>query len=200
MTQDQINQAEWHNPENWAGPDWRALYFSKKDSRIWVPKKKPWMGWTFNFGNPSAGLWLSGTIMGVILLIIVVNIAVFGFMTPGGSLFTVKDSQPPRVIRTSPVNQSWSVDPSLMEISVTFNEEMRDQSWSWAYKDKNLFPQVVGQAFYTDNNTTNVLPVKLEPNKHYEVWVNTLKYNNFKDLKGNSAAPFRFEFKTRGSQ
>jgi hypothetical protein len=110
---------------------------------------------------------------------------------------TKNDSTPPRVVSTFPQNESQNVDPSLNEISVTFNEEMMDGNWSWAYSDKNDFPQIVGQAYYTDNNTKNVLPARLEPNKEYIIWINSEKYKNFKDKKGNSAIPFRFTFKTK---
>ena len=72
-----------------------------------------------------------------------------------------------------------------------------DQSWSWAYEDKSKFPQIIGQAYYTENNTSNVLPVKLEPNKDYVIWINTVNHKNFKDKNGNSAVPFKFTFKTR---
>ncbi len=30
---------------------WGIFYFNRKDSRILVPKRISWMGWTFNFGN-----------------------------------------------------------------------------------------------------------------------------------------------------
>jgi len=93
--------------------------------------------------------------------------------------------------------ESKNVDPSLSEISVTFNEEMMDQSWSWAYEDKNKFPQITGQAYYSRNNTTNILPVKLEPNKEYVIWINTSNLKNFKDKSGNPALPFKFTFKTK---
>jgi uncharacterized membrane protein len=36
-TQREINDAEWRNPENWAGIGPFKAYFSKRDSRIWVP-------------------------------------------------------------------------------------------------------------------------------------------------------------------
>ncbi len=108
-----------------------------------------------------------------------------------------KDSKPPRVISTFPQNESKNVDPSLSEISVTFNEEMMDQSWSWAYEDKNKFPQITGQAYYSSNNMTNILPVKLEPNKEYVIWINTSNLKNFKDKSGNPALPFKFTFKTK---
>lgn len=52
-TQDEINQAEWKNPDNWT-----TIYFSKKDSRTWVPKKNPKHGSTINFGSPSGARWI----------------------------------------------------------------------------------------------------------------------------------------------
>ena len=107
------------------------------------------------------------------------------------------DNEPPRIIATFPANQSQNVDPAVTEISVTFNEEMTDGNWSWVYEDKNTFPQMVGQAYYTEDMKTNVLPVKLEPNKEYVIWINSEKFTNFKDKSGNSAFPFRFTFKTK---
>ena len=46
MTQDDINQSEWSNPENWA----TMTYRSRKDSRMIVPKRSG-IGWTVNFSN-----------------------------------------------------------------------------------------------------------------------------------------------------
>lgn len=108
-----------------------------------------------------------------------------------------EDAKPPRVVSTFPQNMSQDVDPSIKEISVTFSEEMIDGNWSWVYEDKNTFPQIVGQAYYTDNNTRNVLPVTLEPNKEYVIWINSADYENFKSKKGVPAFPFKFTFKTR---
>ena len=110
-----------------------------------------------------------------------------------------RDSKAPRVVGTSPVNGSIDVDPSLTEISVTFDEEMVDGSWSWAYEDEERFPRITGQAYYVDNNTKNVLPVKLEPDREYVIWLNTEKFQGFKDLSGNPAVPFKFTFKTAGA-
>jgi uncharacterized membrane protein len=62
-TQDEINQAEWENPDNWS-----TIYFSKKDSRACVPKKNPKHGWTINFGNPSGALWIY-YLLGIFLLL-----------------------------------------------------------------------------------------------------------------------------------
>jgi len=108
-----------------------------------------------------------------------------------------RDHGPPRVIITYPRNGMRNVDPSIKEISVTFNERMMDKSWSWCYEERDTFPRVAGQPYYTENNTVNVLPVQLEPNKEYVIWINTVNFKNFRDEAGNPAEPYRFTFKTR---
>ena len=110
---------------------------------------------------------------------------------------TENDSRAPSVIATFPPNGSTDVDPSINEISVTFDEEMMDGNWSWAYSNKNQFPEMTGQPYYTENFTKNILPVRLESNKEYEIWVNSEKFKYFKDKAGNSAIPFRWTFKTK---
>ena len=62
-SQDEINQAEWEDPNNWT-----TIYFSKKDSRAWVPKRNPKHGSTVNFGNPSGARWIY-YFFGIFLLI-----------------------------------------------------------------------------------------------------------------------------------
>lgn len=68
MSQTQINEQEWNRSENWNGRLIPALYFSSRDSRLWVPKRLPYLGWTINFAHPNAiwvllalGLLLIGT-------------------------------------------------------------------------------------------------------------------------------------------
>ncbi len=73
MTQDEINDQEWKNPSNWSG-GWAALYFSKKDTRTWVPKPIPWMGYTLNLGKPAGAYWLLGFLVGLPLCIIALSI------------------------------------------------------------------------------------------------------------------------------
>lgn len=58
--QSEINAYEYANPANWH----YSLYASKKDSRIVVPKRKGFKGYTVNFAKPAG------------LLIHVFNIAI----------------------------------------------------------------------------------------------------------------------------
>jgi uncharacterized membrane protein len=68
MDQQAINQAEWANPNNWTGPKWLSVYVSQRDSRVWVPKRVPSLGWTINLGGPGGLAWLIGFVIGPPLL------------------------------------------------------------------------------------------------------------------------------------
>ena len=77
MTQAETNEQEWKNPANWSGA-WGGFYFSKHDSRTWVPKSIPWMGWTLNLGQPAGARWLLAFLVGLPLLVVVVVALVQG--------------------------------------------------------------------------------------------------------------------------
>ena len=106
------------------------------------------------------------------------------------------DNVAPSVLQTTPANGASEVDPGLTELSVTFSEEMQDGNWSWVQSSPESFPQMTGQAHYINDTTKNVLPVRLEPNKEYVVWINAAKYSNFRDKAGNSAIPYKLTFTT----
>jgi hypothetical protein len=108
-----------------------------------------------------------------------------------------QSKEPPRVIATNPANGDVEVDPTLSKITVSFDRPMLNKSWSWSHEDKKSFPQVNGQPFYTENGTTCVLPVRLEPGKRYIIWINTTRFKNFKDTNGVAAEPYRIEFRTK---
>jgi uncharacterized membrane protein len=72
----EINQAEWLNDENWGSPKALAVYFSKKDTRVWVPQQKPSFGWTLNLARTGGVLWLVGICVGNILVMIAVTMFV----------------------------------------------------------------------------------------------------------------------------
>jgi hypothetical protein len=110
---------------------------------------------------------------------------------------TEKDTLSPKVIDTDPKNGSRDVDPALKEISVTFSEPMMDKSWSWSYEEKNSFPQMTGQPFYSKNFTKCILPVSLERNKEYVIWINTSRLQNFRNKAGVPVPPYKLTFTTR---
>jgi len=69
----QINKMEWENPLNWSGPIWMGVYSSRRDSRTWVPKRIPSLGWTVNLGKAAGVAWLIGILSGILLLIALVG-------------------------------------------------------------------------------------------------------------------------------
>lgn len=107
-----------------------------------------------------------------------------------------EDMTAPTVISTSPINGSTDVNPALGKISVTFSEAMKDGNWSWAYDDPDSFPAITGEPYFVDDNATNILPVRLEEDKEYVIWINSAHFNNFKDQSGNSSVPYRLSFRT----
>ncbi len=64
--------AEWKNPDNWTGPKWLSVYFSKRDRRVWVPKQISALGWTINLGRPGGVVWLFTIIIGLPLIILLI--------------------------------------------------------------------------------------------------------------------------------
>ena len=62
------NAREWARPENWRGGP-LGLYSSERDTRVWVPKRNPAMGWTVNLAHRPGRLWLAA-LMGVPLIVL----------------------------------------------------------------------------------------------------------------------------------
>ena len=105
---------------------------------------------------------------------------------------------PPSVIKTVPQCGDDSVDPNLTEIKVTFSKDMKvtGHCWSWCSVQDDAFPKLSDTARYLDDKRTCVLPVNLEPEKTYAIWINVDKYLSFQDPEGHSAVPYLLVFKT----
>jgi uncharacterized membrane protein len=70
MNQKEINQAEWQKDENWGGPKWGAVYFCKNDTRICVPKRIKWMGWTVNLAHTTGVFLFISALFGIPCVVI----------------------------------------------------------------------------------------------------------------------------------
>jgi len=92
----------------------------------------------------------------------------------------------PVVIGTNPQAYANDVTPSLGIITVTFDQPMKDKSWSWT-DGAATYPVTTGQPSYDQDRTTCRLPVNLEPGKVYWVGINSLMYRDFKSA--NCGAP-----------
>ena len=62
-----------NNPANWTrGPI--KLYFNRDDRRFVVPKYRPMLGWTINFGHPAGGVAMLGLIFALPLMLAVARV------------------------------------------------------------------------------------------------------------------------------
>jgi RNA polymerase sigma-70 factor (ECF subfamily) len=109
------------------------------------------------------------------------------------------DSMAPVVVKTLPESGARDVAPGVVEIKVTFSKEMADGSWSWATAWQGSTPEVVEKPHYDSDQKTCVLKVRLAPNKAYAYWLNSAKFQNFKDKQGRPAVPYLLVFQTKGS-
>ena len=66
MRQPEINEREWNTPGNWHG-GWLGIYSSEQDTRLLVPKRRRFMGWTLNLAHPGAR-FLLGLLLGAAVL------------------------------------------------------------------------------------------------------------------------------------
>ena len=103
----------------------------------------------------------------------------------------------PVVVKTVPAAGATAVDPTLPEIQVTFSKDMMtDNMWSWVMESKETFPKLAGKPRYLDDKRTCVLPVELQPGKNYRIWINSAKYDHFRDTENHPAVPYLLEFRT----
>ena len=105
---------------------------------------------------------------------------------------------PPIAVKTVPQSGDLAVDPTLKEITVTFSKDMMThEMWSWAQIDAASFPKLAGKPRFLSDKRTCVLPVHLEPGKSYAIWVNSGRFNSFRDLGNRPAVPYLIAFQTK---
>ncbi len=103
---------------------------------------------------------------------------------------------PPSVVKTVPRCGDTNVDPALNEISVTFSKDMLDQAWSFVQMSPQSFPKLIGSPKYLNDKRTCVVKIALEPEKTYALWLNSERFQNFKDSNKQPAVPYLLVFKT----
>ena len=129
----------------------------------------------------------------------IITTAALGHLTAVSTRGQNFDSMPPVVVKTVPESGAKNVAPGEVELRVTFSKEMTDGSWSWCTVWQGSTPVPVGQSRFETDQKTCVLKVKLEPNKTYAYWLNTAKFQNFRDKQGHPAVSYLLVFQTKGT-
>lgn len=125
--------------------------------------------------------------------------AALAFAAPVKAQTISLESAPPVVVKTVPAAGATDVDPALAEIKVTYSKTMQDGNMSWSMWGEENYPETTGEPKYLQDGRTCVLPVKLQPNKFYALWLNSEKFKNFKDTAGRPAVPYLLTFYTGDS-
>lgn len=103
----------------------------------------------------------------------------------------------PVVMKSAPEAGADGVDPGTTQSSVTFSKPM--QAWHLVMvclKQREL-SRHLGPPKYLEGKRTCVLPVKLQPGKTYAVWINSEKFYEVRDTKGQPAVPHLLALRTR---
>lgn len=124
-------------------------------------------------------------------------IAAFNRKSGGSEIEISPTSIPPVVVKTVPESGATDVPPGETEIKVTFSKTMMDGSWTWTTAWQDSTPETIGNPAYDSDGKTCVLKVKLEPHETYGFWLNSQKFQNFKDKQGRPAVPYLLVFQTK---
>lgn len=131
----------------------------------------------------------------IIVLIFIMTSCAFAFAQENTTISV--STMPPVVIKTDPVAGNKLVNPSLKELRITFSKEMQtNKMWSLVMISESTFPTISGKIKFDDNKKTCIIPVILKEGKNYALWINSKKYNSFRDLSNKSAVPYLLTFQT----
>jgi|GEM_PF-515417 len=108
-------------------------------------------------------------------------------------------NQSPRLVSSIPKKESSDVDPSIHEITVTFDRDMDTGGYSFTGGGANFPPIPQGEKPYWIDNRTCSLPVALKPGTYYRLGINSTSFKNFKSKNGIPAKPTVIYFTTSGS-
>jgi hypothetical protein len=124
-----------------------------------------------------------------LLIISGAGLAISGEVSPS--------NQPPVVVATIPQAGDRMVDPNLKVIRITFSKPMGANGWSLVMQGKKSFPKISGKVGFKADKLTFIAPVDLEPGKEYVVWINSGRYQSFRDQEGRPAVPYLLSFCTK---
>jgi len=128
--------------------------------------------------------------------IILVACALSGMRLSAQDLKTV----PPVVVQTVPEAGSNDVSSGEFVVKVTFSKTMTDRSWSWSEAWQGSAPEIIDQPHYEADGRTCVIKVKLEPGRTYGWWLNSQKFQGFRDAGNRPAVPYLLTFQTKAAR
>jgi DNA-binding CsgD family transcriptional regulator len=145
-------------------------------------------------GSPVANRW--GSMM---IVTAIISATVSALVFAGAQSASNASSTParPRVVSTFPAPGAV-VKPGRIDLRVTFDRPMRQQSFSFVQKSPDTYPDCgSNRPAQSADGRTFTLACRIEPGRQYEIWFNSEPYMNFADEKDVAAIPHGLRFRTR---
>jgi hypothetical protein len=111
-----------------------------------------------------------------------------------------EDSRP-KVVATNPPNGAKGVDPSITEISITFDRPMMD-GVGWNTKGRTI-PERSDDSppvWSDDKRTCTISDFVLKPGTEYRFWLNPEEGEGFRSADGVLLKLFRYTFATQAER
>ena len=103
----------------------------------------------------------------------------------------------PKITKMVPENGAKEVDyQKVTKLRVTFDRDMDQGGYSWCGGGPT-FPETTGKPKWVSKRTC-ILPVKLEPSKTYQLWINSPSFQNFQSTDGWPVKSVEYNFTTAG--
>lgn len=103
--------------------------------------------------------------------------------------------QMPQVASMTPANGETNVDPSLRQITITFDRAMANGSWG-LFGNPDDMPEIAGKLSYDSTFKILTVPVRLMPRKTYRFSLNSMRQKPFRSQGGVPLQPVRVTFQT----
>jgi hypothetical protein len=109
----------------------------------------------------------------------------------------INPKQIPKIVTMFPKNNAKNVDPNIPQVYLTFDIPMGNGR-AWAQRDNNtaLDHDKENNIFWTADKLTCVAPVKLQPNKKYEILLNFKPFIGFASITGVPSEAVFYTFET----
>lgn len=118
------------------------------------------------------------------------------FATRGADEATAARVRVPTIVKFEPPQGAEGVDPSLDALRVTFDVPMGG-GMSWTGGGPTMPQSPAGKlGAWSDDRTVCTLPVTLEPDRDYELSLNSSQHINFQSEWGVPLAPVVYKFRT----
>ncbi|MHC4450153.1 MAG: DUF4932 domain-containing protein [Planctomycetota bacterium] len=97
----------------------------------------------------------------------------------------------------APVLKDFQINEKMGFLRFTFDQPMRDKSWSMILDGNEPFPRIEGKIRYDRERKVLTVPVALEAGTEYSFWLNSEERFGFISERGVPLAPRRIRFRTK---